>query len=164
MTYATTYATVLPIWQAIQKRFHKTVRAIPEAELSLSLNGASIGYMLRHNAEVEYMFAEWFFGAQMPQDLVIETSRGARGAQTERYVLEELVSLLEASNAHLLEAMRILPEERWHIAVYSPTGPSTPLEAVGRLMYHTGIHAGQISQIRKFTRADAPAGSETASR
>ncbi|WP_177222163.1 hypothetical protein [Paenibacillus sp. UNC496MF] len=29
-------------------------------------------------------------------------------------------------------------------------GPaSTPLEAVGRLMYHSGMHAGQISMIRK---------------
>lgn len=159
-----TYATVLPIWQAIQTRFHKTAKALPEADLSLSLNGASIGYMLQHNAEVEYMFADWFFGAPMPQDLVIETSRGARGARTESYVLEELVSLLEASNAHLLEAMRMLPEDRWHVAVDSPIGPSTPLEAVGRLMYHTGIHAGQISLIQKCVRTDAQAGSETTGR
>ncbi|MGM0713914.1 hypothetical protein ACWKW1_20915 [Brevibacillus parabrevis] len=32
-------------------------------------------------------------------------------------------------------------------------GTSTPLEALGRLMYHTGIHAGQISQIQRAFHA-----------
>ncbi|MFF2755753.1 DinB family protein [Psychrobacillus sp. NPDC058041] len=63
--------------------------------------------------------------------------------------LAELVELLSASNEHLLEAMSELSEEDWHKNMESPIGASTPLEAVGRLMYHTGIHAGQISLIQK---------------
>ncbi|HEY2493326.1 MAG TPA: DinB family protein [Paenibacillus sp.] len=66
--------------------------------------------------------------------------------------LEELVDLLKASNANLIEAMRELPEEAWHQSVESPIGASTPLEAIGRLMYHTGIHSGQISLIQKNAR------------
>lgn len=152
----TTAATILPVWQTIQSRFHKTVKALPEAELPLQLNGSSIGYMLRHNAEVEYMFAEWFFGAPMPEGLVIATSRGAAGAKVEFTNLEELIALLEASNAHLIEAMRALPEESWNVSIEHPMGASTPLEAVSRLMYHTGIHAGQISLIRKCAIAADP--------
>jgi hypothetical protein len=39
--------------------------------------------------------------------------------------------------------------------VESSIGASTPLEAVGRLMYHTGIHSGQISLIQKNARSQA---------
>lgn len=49
----------------------------------------------------------------------------------------------------LEEAMKALSEEPWHIGVDSRMGLSTPLEAIGRLMYYTGVHAGQISFIQK---------------
>ncbi|MOA46383.1 DinB superfamily protein [compost metagenome] len=84
------------------------------------------------------MFAEWFFGRPKPQaDDVAYTT------------LSELVDLLTASNENLIAAMQELPEDAWHVSVESAFGTSTPLEAVGRLMYHTGIHAGQISLIQK---------------
>ncbi|WP_235561150.1 DinB family protein [Bacillus sp. FJAT-28004] len=145
-----TITTVLPVWRAIQERFHKTVKALPEQDLSLKLEAYSIGYMLRHNAEVEYMFADWFFGRSMPEGLEITTSRGAAGSKATYHNLQELIELLESSNDHLIKAMTELPEEKWHQTVECPIGASTPLEAVGRLMYHTGIHAGQISLIQKI--------------
>ncbi|MGZ9583126.1 DinB family protein [Paenibacillus marinisediminis] len=144
-----TVETVLPIWRSLQERFHKTARNLPEKNLPLKLGSASIGYMLRHNAEVEFMFAEWFFNRPMPAGLTILTGRGAAGAMSDFADLAELVAILEASNEHLIAAMRDLPDEKWNEPVNSPMGPSTPLEAVGRLMYHTGIHAGQISLIQK---------------
>lgn len=144
-----TFSTVLPIWQSIQSRFHKMAAALPEQDLTLALGTSSIGYMLRHNAEVEYMFAEWFFGRKMPGELEIHTGRGAAGAKASFTDLAELLHLLTASNEHLISAMMDLPEEEWHKIKDCPIGASTPLEAVGRLMYHTGIHAGQISLIQK---------------
>lgn len=134
-----TYSTVLPIWNAIRERFHKTAEALPEQDLSLQLGKSRIGSLLHHTAEVEYMFAEWFFGKSMPEGIT-------KPSLTD---LEVLVDLLAASNLHLIEAMKELPEEEWHKSMESPIGASTPLEAVGRLMYHTGIHAGQISLIQK---------------
>ncbi|MEC0268603.1 DinB family protein [Paenibacillus anseongense] len=143
------FATVLPIWNAIQDRFHASMRKLPEADLTLELGSASIGYMLRHNAEVEYMFANWFFGKSFPEGLKLQTSGGPSASKAVFTNKEELIDLLAASNAYLIEAMRELPEEKWHIPVETAIGTSTPLEAVGRLMYHTGIHAGQISLIQK---------------
>lgn len=140
---------VLPVWRSIQMRFHKTVRSLPEQDLPLKIGHASIGYMLRHNAEVEYLFADWFFGKPMPEGLVIYTGRGAAKPDNDFTNLEELVALLEASNEHLIAAMCELPEAQWTVTVPSAMGDSTPLEAIGRLMYHTGIHAGQISLIQK---------------
>ena len=133
-----TYTSVLPIWQAVQERFHKTVKALPEEDLNLTLGKSTIGGLILHNAEVEYMFAEWFFGRAKPED--------NDAAYT---TLSELVDLLASSNENLIAAMRELPEEAWHVSVESAFGTSTPLEAIGRLMYHTGIHAGQISLIQK---------------
>lgn len=134
-----TYSTVLPIWNALRERFQNTAKALPKQELNLQLGTTTIGSLLHHTAEVEYMFAEWFFDKEMPKDM-------AKPSFTN---LEELVELLSASNTHLLEAMQALPEEEWHKVVASRMGESTPLEAIGRLMYHTGMHAGQISLIRK---------------
>ncbi|MED1821901.1 DinB family protein [Brevibacillus agri] len=143
-----TYSTALTLWLTIQERFHKTAKIMPEQDLTLGLGPASIGYMLRHNAEVEYMFAEWFFGRSIPADVELLTKNGpVEGRQFTN--LQELADFMTASNEHLLEGMKSLSEEAWHTPVNTPLGSSTPLEALGRLMYHTGIHAGQISQIQK---------------
>jgi uncharacterized damage-inducible protein DinB len=133
-----TYSTVLPIWNAIRQRFNDKAKALPEQDLMLQLGTLTIGSLIHHTAEAEYMFAEWFFGKSIPEEGI---------AKPPFTNLVELVELLEASNDHLVEAMKALPEEQWHISVDSRMGPSTPLEAIGRLMYHTGIHAGQISFI-----------------
>ena len=92
--------------------------------------------LVTHTAEVEYIFAEWFFNKSKPETAPLEatTTHG---------------ELLVASNAHLDEAMKELPEDMWQTPVESPMGASTPLEAIGRLMYHAGIHSGEISLIQK---------------
>lgn len=140
-----TYSTVLPIWTAVRQRFYNMAESLPEQDLHLQLGKSSIGSLLHHTAEVEYMFAEWFFGRSKPGET----------AKPPLTSFEELVKLLSASNDYLLEAMKELPEEQWHISIDSPMGPSTPLEAIGRLMYHTGIHAGQISLIQKNGQSQA---------
>lgn len=134
-----TYTTILPIWNATRGRFQKTAEGLPKEDMTLQLEKPSIGSLIHHTAEVEYMFAEWFFGKSKPEEI-------AKPSLTD---LEELVKLLSASNEHLLKAMKGLPEDEWHKSMETPIGASTPLEAVGRLMYHTGIHAGQISFIQK---------------
>ncbi|WP_127586971.1 DinB family protein [Paenibacillus koleovorans] len=148
------YATVQPIWNAVQSRFYKTAQNLAVSDLSLKQGTASIGYMLQHNAEVEYMFAEWFFGRKMPEGLEMQTNAGPIGSDADYTDHERLLKMLSDSNEHLQAAMRELPEEAWHVPVGSPMGaPSSPLEAVGRLLYHTGIHAGQISLILKSAKA-----------
>ncbi|MFC4808921.1 DinB family protein [Paenibacillus sp. GCM10023250] len=144
------FDTVLPIWSAIQSRFFRTASELSPDDLALSFGSASIGGMLRHNAEVEYMFAEWFFRRPMPEHVKLATSGGPAGFAGDAD-LGALLQLLGDSNEQLRGAMRDLPEAAWTEPVVPPMGgpASTPLEAVGRLMYHAGIHAGQISMIRK---------------
>ncbi|MGG4394751.1 DinB family protein [Paenibacillus thiaminolyticus] len=155
-----TYSSVAVIWNTLHERFYNMANSLPEEALGLRIGAASVGYMLRHNAEVEYLFAEWFFRRPLPPGLEILTSRGpAAGGERDEFLDREcLLALLRASNQHVVEAMRELPEEAWRMAVDSPMGASTPLEAVSRLLYHTGLHAGQISLIQKHAQ---PAGQTT---
>jgi len=134
-----TYQVVYPIWEATRGRFQKKVEEAPEQGLNQQLGKSTIGGLIHHTAEVEYMFAEWFFGKAKSEEI-------GKPCPTSH---QELVAMLTASNEYLLEAMRGLSDEEWHQSVESPMGTSTPLEAVGRLMYHTGIHAGQISLIQQ---------------
>lgn len=149
-----TISTVLPLWQEIRGRFYKTAQALPEAVLSLQSGPASIGSLLRHTAEVEYLFTDWFFGRSIPPEaqLVLSGTGQEQDKTNSCSNLKELLGFLDASNEHLSEAMQELSEEAWHQPIESPMGASTPLQALGRLMYHTGIHAGQISLIQKVNQ------------
>jgi len=150
-----TFEAIVPLWKHLQGSFLKMVKELPEQDLTLQAGAMSIGKMIRHNAEAEFMMTEWYFNKPMPDGLEIYTRRGAAGSTKEFTNLQELVDILEASSEHLIAAMRELPEERWHDVVESPIGPSTRLEAVSRMMYHTGLHAGQISLVRKNAAAAA---------
>ncbi len=134
-----TYETVLPMWDAVRNRFFEKAVALMEEDLSLKLGDTTIGHLLFHTGEVEYIFADWYFGK----------SKGEipKPSFTNK---EEQVAFLLESNQFLKEAMKDLPEEKWHEAKETRMGSSTPLEVMGRLMYHTGIHSGQISDIKKF--------------
>ncbi|WP_251672031.1 MULTISPECIES: DinB family protein [unclassified Sporosarcina] len=132
-----TYETVVPMWDALRGRFTKMASGLQEQELKLSIGESSIESLLYHTAEVEYMFADWYLGKPAIAELPKASS------------LAEILEILEASDANLKAAMKEMTEEQWHTPVESKMGASTPLEAVGRLMYHAGIHAGQIALIRK---------------
>jgi hypothetical protein len=142
---------VLPIWEAVQGRFHKMVKGLSEQELGMQVGSSTVGSMIRHNAEVEFMFAEWFFGKSMPEDIKNSMNKDSDENKEVTCQTEELDVLLTASNINIIEAMRQLPDEAWHEPVESTMGASTPLEAIGRLMYHTGIHAGQIALTKNNT-------------
>ncbi|TQS76184.1 DinB family protein [Ornithinibacillus gellani] len=128
---------VAPIWNALRERFTKMATGLNEQSLTWKLGAMSIGDLLKHTAEVEYMFAEWFFDKQKPANLPTTET------------LPEILELLAASNQHLIDAMKAMPEDQWNTPIESPMGTSTPSGAIGRLMYHAGIHAGQIALIKK---------------
>lgn len=64
--------------------------------------------------------------------------------------MDELISFLEGSNQFFKTAMQELPDADWNEIKETRMGQFTPFEAIGRLMYHAGIHAGQITDIKKI--------------
>ncbi|GKV56497.1 hypothetical protein NCCP2222_24440 [Sporosarcina sp. NCCP-2222] len=130
-------ASVLAMWNALRQRFAQMAEGLTEEQLDWALGDTSIRFLLHHTAEVEFLFAEWFLGKKQPAQLPPFSTR------------TELLALLRASDQHVKDAIHALPEEKWTDPVESRIGASTPLEAIGRLMYHAGIHAGQIALIKK---------------
>ncbi len=137
------YQTVLPIWNALRERFQKKVEGIPEEDIAMQLGETTIGDLLFHTAEVEYMFSDWFLDKPMAGEITRPTD------------LKGYIELLKASNEHVTQAMKDLPDESWDLVKKSAFGDSSPLEAVGRLMNHAGIHGGQISYIQKYGHYEA---------
>lgn len=131
------YETVMPVWNALRQRFTKMAEGLTEEQLDLGIGESSIRSLLYHTAEVEYMFADWYLSKPMKEELPKAST------------LPELLELLKASDENLRHALESLTEEQWHTPVESKMGASTPLEVVGRLMYHAGIHAGQIALMKK---------------
>lgn len=127
------------MWTSVRNRFTEKAQAIEEVDLQKKLGETSIADLLYHTGQVEYLFADWYFG-QAAEEL-------PKPSLTNK---AELLSFLEASNAFLLKAMAALPEEKWTEVVSSKMGDSTPAEVVGRLIYHAGIHSGQITDIQKY--------------
>lgn len=146
-----TYDTVSVIWDTIQERFYNMIQELTDEELSYGVGSATIGYMIRHNAEVEYLFTEWYFGQELPADVEIRTSRGPSGDPNRYTSILDMLQLIQHSQHHIRQAMCTLPEQAWHVPVKSPMGTITPLQAVGRLLYHSSLHAGQIAFILKHT-------------
>ena len=134
-----TYSTVLPMWHAVRSRFSERIEKLTTDQLSLKLGDMTIGQLIYHTAEVEYIFADWYF------DRKSEEMKSPPLTNK-----EDLIQFLHESNEFFIETMKKLPEEKWHEEKKTRMGSSTPLEVVGRLMYHTGIHSGQISDIEKY--------------
>lgn len=147
-----TGTAMITIWEGVSSRFRHTASKLSDEQLTLKIGSVSIGYMVRHIAEVEYMFANWYFGVSIPSGVTMLTSRGPNKGTNDKNDygdVKSLLSMLEASNEHIKSAISSLSEQAWHTPVDAPMGSSTPVEAIGRLIYHTGIHAGQISLIEK---------------
>lgn len=141
--------TIVTMWEATQGRFHEMVKQLKDEQLALAIGPASVGHMIRHSAEVEYVYAQWVFGKEKPEGLEYHTLRGPGNSSVPFTSVEELVELLTASSAVIVQCIKELPAEKWLEDVKTPRGTFTPLDAISQLLYHTGIHAGQISLMLK---------------
>jgi|SRR5699024_1235460 len=134
-----TSETILPMWNTVRGRFLKKAKGLAQEDLHRQLGDTTVADLLYHTGEAEYMFIEWYLG--------IETPDFVKPAKTDK---EGLIAFLEEANAHVTDAITSLPEKEWTMVRESQMGSSTPLEAIGRLMYHAGIHAGQITDMIRY--------------
>lgn len=140
-----------PALEAARSRYLSYLAGLNEEQLSwrAAPGSNSIGFLIRHIAEVEYRYCQMFFDQTIPSDVEISTIGEVTDLGTYRD-LPALQTFMEASYAHLLASLSALPQEKWDIPVQAPIAVLTPREALGRLIFHTGYHAGQIGLIRKY--------------
>lgn len=143
--------TLLPALQTARSRYSDVLANLEEKELSWKLapGSNSVGFLIRHIAEVEYRFCVMFFQRPLP-DGVRLTTIGQVKDEGNFTDLAALLAFRDESFAHLLESLAALPKEAWDVPCEAPIATITPRQALGRLIYHNGYHAGQIGLIRKY--------------
>jgi len=143
--------TLLPALQTARSRYADVLVNLEERELiwRLAPGSNSVGFLIRHIAEVEYRFCMMFFQRAVPEDVRLATIGDVRdeGIYTD---LASLLAFREASYGYLLDSLAALPVEAWDVPCIAPIATITPRQALGRLIYHNGYHAGQVGMIRKY--------------
>ncbi|AMQ55452.1 DinB family protein [Algoriphagus sanaruensis] len=144
-----TNALFIQLWKEGRTRFEKLLPQILEKDLSKRLGSSpnSAGFLIRHVAEVELLFAKNVFGLS---EVKVSAKTLIAGKDTGEWTdLEELVQLCSLSKELLERA--IAGQTNWEeVVVTKEFGSKTRAEALGRITTHTAYHAGQLALILKY--------------
>ena len=143
----------LRLWEEGRTRFSKLIELIKEEDLSKTLYPApnSAGYIIRHIADVELLFAKNVFKSSdvqvHAQTIIDQKDTG------EWIVLKDLLDYNQLAYKGLKTAIVSQHEDAWEDTVITKEfGTKTKSEALGRIITHTAYHAGQLALILKYGR------------
>lgn len=141
----------LQAWKESRTRFTNQFETITEADLRKKLPGTAntAGFLIRHIAEVELLFAKNVFrksSLQVHAKTVISKSDSG-----EWIVLSDLYNYQRMAEDELYEILEAQKEEDWDsIVITKEFGSKSKAEALGRIVSHTAWHAGQLALILKY--------------
>lgn len=142
---------MLQLWQEGRSRFSKMLDQIKEEDLSKKLGNApnSIGFLIRHIAEVELLFAKNVF---QNTDVKVIAKTVIDGKDTGVWTNHsELKAIAEESFQTLKSTIEAQPEGSWNDLVTTKEfGTKTKAEALARVTTHAAYHAGQMAIILKY--------------
>ncbi|MEQ8812172.1 MAG: DinB family protein [Imperialibacter sp.] len=145
---------MLPIWKMGRTRLTNQLATITPESLSRRIHpdSNSIGWLLRHIAEVELLFAKNVFGRPLQVKLAtVGPGIKDHGNFTN---LGELNAMLDESATELGAAILDQEDESWATEVTTREfGTITKAEALSRITTHTAWHAGQMAIIKKYAAA-----------
>ena len=139
----------IELWKEGRTRFTNLLEVIQESDLS-KMNGESpnsAGFLIRHLAEVELLFAKNVFGSK---EVKIVAKTLIAGKDTGEWTdLEELKQISNYA-AEMLEKA-ILATKNWSEVIETKEfGKKTKAAAFGRIVTHTAYHSGQLALILKY--------------
>lgn len=142
-------ASLIALWKEGRTRFAKLLEAVEESDLAKK-NGQSpnsAGFLIRHIAEVELLFAKNVFGLA---EVKVVAKTLIAGKDTGEWT--NLAELKEISGyaAEMLEKAIALQENWDEVIETKEFGKKTKAEAMGRITTHTAYHAGQLALILKY--------------
>lgn len=142
-------ASLLALWKEGRTRFTKLLDAAQESDLT-KRNGDSpnsAGFLIRHMAEVELLFAKNVFGLA---EVKIVAKTLIAGKDTGEWTNLAELKEISAYAAEMLEKA-ILAQSNWdEIIETKEFGKKTKAEALGRITTHTAYHAGQLALVLKY--------------
>ncbi len=139
------------MWEEGRTRFAKLLSNINEADLKKTLfpSPNSAGFLIRHIAEVELLFAKNVFKAE---DVQVHASTVIAQKDTGEWTsLKELIDYQQFASDHLGSIIQKQSDDDWkHSITTQEFGTKTKAEALGRIVSHTAYHAGQLAIILKY--------------
>ena len=140
---------LIAMWKEGRTRFSQLLDKTLASDLT-KRNGVSpnsAGFLIRHIAEVELLFAKNVFGLR---EVKIVAKTLISGKDTGEWTnLEELKSLAEYSAEMLEKAISL--QENWDEVIETKEfGKKSKAEALGRITTHTAYHAGQLALVLKY--------------
>ncbi|GAB2610316.1 DinB family protein [Belliella aquatica] len=122
---------------------------LKDEDLSKKLGASpnSAGFLIRHMAEVELLFAKNVFGNT---DVRVDAQTLKAGKDTGEWTdLESLKSIVEKAGVQLEKAIN--SQEDWDSIIETKEfGKKTKAEGLGRITTHTAYHAGQLARVLKY--------------
>ncbi|MBZ9779797.1 DinB family protein [Psychroflexus sp. CAK8W] len=139
------------LWLEARTRFSNLVESISEEDLKKTLGDGpnSLGFLIRHIAEVELLFAKNIFkldGVRVTAKTIID------GKDTGKWTdLDKLKDMSNYAFEQLKTAIEAQDDKAWESEVSTDEfGTKTLAEAFGRVTSHTAYHAGQIAIVHKY--------------
>ncbi len=142
---------LLKMYKMGRTRLTNQLPNIKETDLSKKLhtNSNSIGFLLRHIAEVEHLFAKNVFGLDIKVTLQT-VGKGIHDSGKFIDLAKELEFLNEAASVMEQAILKTTDEDWKNNITTAEFGTVTKAEALSRIISHTGYHAGQVGLIMKY--------------
>ncbi|WP_105069805.1 DinB family protein [Nonlabens arenilitoris] len=142
---------LIALWKESRARLENQLGDITAFDLKKKLAPSrnSLGYLLRHIAEVELLFAKNVFGAKDTK--IIAKTIIAQHDTGEWTDLEKLILMLDNSRNTIINILQKQNSTDWDQEIETKEfGIKTKVQALGRIISHTAYHAGQIGIIIKY--------------
>jgi uncharacterized damage-inducible protein DinB len=141
----------LQTWMEARTRFGNMLNDIRQEDLTKKLlhTKNSAGFLLRHIADVELLFAKNVFGAVEVK--VVAKTVIAQHDNGEWTNLNELLEYQQYAFESLKSIIEKQAIEDWQRSITTKEfGTKTKAEAIGRIISHTAYHAGQLMLTIKY--------------
>lgn len=142
---------LLQLWTEGRTRFSNQLATLRPDDLTKKLPGTvnTVGFLIRHIADVELLFAKNVFGLSgvevQARTVIDKTDTG------EWTDLPTLLDYQQYAFEKLRESIRQQSEADWQQQVVTKEfGTKTKSEAFGRITTHTAYHAGQMALALKY--------------
>ena len=120
---------------------------------TLSPSSNSIGFLLRHIADVELLFSKNVFKSL---DINVRAKTIIEKKDTGEWTnLIEILAYLEEARSKIYYAIHVQGDNSWNdLVTTNEFGTKSKIEAFGRIISHTAYHAGQIGMILKYGKTN----------
>jgi len=141
--------TLYQLWLEARTRFFNQLQNMSATDLKKKLGNSpnSVGFLIRHIADVELLFAKNVFGVS---DVKVSAKTVIDKQDTGEWTdLQSLLDYQKYAFETLASAIKVQID--WEETVTTKEfGTKTKAEALGRIVSHTAYHAGQLAIVLKY--------------